>query len=641
MPQRALEVALGRFPKWISSSSNESVLLRCLNIVQGSLAQSVARCPAATLGREQHWSPARSVDPDSSQVADEASLIQATTQVILLSGDAGCGMSALSHQLARRLCRQSVKTLELPDVLAQPSPTLTDGIVEALGLPPQTLARQKYEIENICRATFKLRQIQVTIVNDVQSYMRRPYSNASPPVTQIAHFISSGISEFVYLCATTKCGKVLAEGLQREGVSYVRIQVERMPFGSPYIEFVRDILKRLTGLDEMPESLPSKVHELADGLVGVTMQHMLCLVGPSRALMGRSVALKQAWFEKFSSPVCDETFSSWLMRNSFNRNVWSVTGRELDACRQAARMIGGGDVDRASELVAAGKVLPQLLTIRKLATTFRLSDTRVLSSHYLLTYCPQCLADDVACGRLPSWRKQWRQYGYCICDKHETPVILSVLQHPKPDPFFRAWEAYCEYVQSPFFRLKRRLVSGTLSAEQLMIREKKLALLILRVQRWIANQVLSGKFSRLTQSGARFLLNVLLHEPIPKRSQGGFARAYFDSRDLAHVFYTSNRSLGDLHGFYLSASPRQTLLAYLLIGIAYDVVSHSEAIFIKGVMEISKADFPTCRSEISFAASTMFLPEHWAGIKHAARRDLSFDDLSQIDWIFSYKPNLK
>ncbi|WP_085696165.1 hypothetical protein [Pseudomonas sp. B26(2017)] len=566
-------------------------------------------------------------------------MIEGFTQVILLSGDAGCGMSALSHQLSRRLSRQDINTLELPDVPAQSSPTLIDGIVEALGLPPQIMTGQKSQIEAIYRATFKLRQIQVTVVNDVQSYMSRPYRNASPAVTRIASFIASGISKFVFLCTTTQCGDVLAEGLQNEGVLYVRIQVERMPFGPSYTEFVHDTVKHLTGHSELPESLPLELHELADGLVGVTMQHIRCLIGPRTALTDPSVALRQTGFENFCTPICDETFSSWLMRNTFNKRVWSLTGKELDACRQAAKMIGGGDVDRASELVAAGKVLPQLLPIGNLAATFRLGDTRVFPRHYLLTYCPQCLADDVACGRLPSWRKQWRQYGYCICDKHEIPVILSVLQHPRPDPFFRAWDAFCEYVQSPFFRLKRRLVSGTASAERLMIQERKLGLLILRVQRWMIKQVLKGHFSDLSPSGARFLLNVLLHEPIPKRSQGGFARAYFDSRDLIHVFYACDRGLGDIHGFYLSASPRQTLTAYLLIGIAYGVVSQAEATFLQSVMGAGRADFPTCRSEISFAATTMFLSEHWAGIKYAAQRDLCFYDLRQVGWIFSYEPD--
>lgn len=632
---------MGRYPKWISSSGNESVLLRCLQIVRGSLAQPVTRRADVSTMSKGYCAEPHCEEPGSHQVIDGGSVIEGTTQVILLSGDAGCGMSALSHQLSRRLSRQGINTLELPDVPTLSSPTLIDGVVEALGLPPQIMTGQKSQIETIYRTTFKLRQIRVTVVNDVHSYMSRPYRNASPAVTRIASFIASGISKFVFLCTTAQCGDVLAEGLQNEGVSCVRIQVERMPFGPSYTEFVRDTVKRLSGLLELPESLAWELHELADGLVGVTMQHIRCLIGPRTALIDPSVVPRQTGFENFCRPVFDETFSSWLMRNTFNKRVWSVTGRELDACRQAAKMIGGGDVDRASELVAASKILPQLLPIRNFAATFRLEDTRVFPRHYLLTYCPQCLADDVACGRLPSWRKQWRQYGYCICDKHEIPVILSVLQHPKPDPFFRAWEAYCECVQSPFFRLKRRLVSGAASTERLMIQERKLGLLILRVQRWMINLVLKGQFSGLSPSGARFLLNVLLHEAIPKRSQGGFARAYFDSRDLVHVFYACDRGLGDLHGFYLSASPRQTLTAYLLLGIAYDVVSQSEATFLQSVMGAGRADFPTCRSEISYTATTMFLPEHWAGIKYAAQRDLCFDDLSQVGWIFSYEPSCK
>lgn len=622
---------MGRFPRWISSSGNESVLQRCLKIVQNSLAKSVPNHAAV-----QHVATMQQAPQQSESEAPES---HADTQVILLSGDAGCGMSAITHQLSRRLCRQGINVLELPELPTQPNPTFIDGLVEALGLPPQMMAGQKSQIESVYSATFKLRHIQVTVVNDLQSYMRRPYSNTSPAVARIAGFIHSGISKFVFLCATTQCSDAIAEGFQIEGVSYSRIQVERMQFGASYIGFVTDTIERLTGSPEIPDSLPLELYQLSDGLIGVTMSHIRCLVGPFSETTSSVTPQKKKWFRGFCRPADDETFSSWLMRNAFTKYVWWITGTELDAWRQAARWHKARDVDRVSDLVASGKELPKALRIPTLVRTFGLQDTRVYPSHYLLAYCPQCLADDVACGRLPSWRKAWRQYGYCVCDKHETPVTLSVLQHPNPDPFFRAWEAFSEYVQSPLFRLKRRLVSGALSDEKLLVQERRVGLMILRVQRWMIDEVLKGLCPHLSPAGARFLLNVLLLEPIRKRSQGGFARAYFDSRDLIHVFYASNRNPGDLHGHYLTASPRQTLIAYLLIGIAYDVIKPPEAAFLQRVLGAAREAFPTCRSEISCAASAMFLPEHWSGIKCTAQRDLPFDDLLQIDWIFGYRPN--
>jgi hypothetical protein len=202
-------------------------------------------------------------------------------------------------------------------------------------------------------------------------------------------------------------------------------------------------------------------------------------------------------------------------------------------------------------------------------------------------------------------------------------------------------DAFSEYVQSPLFRLKRRLVSGVLSNEKLLAQERKTVLLILRVQNWMISEVLTGLCPKLSPVGARFLLNVLLHEPIHKRSPGGFARAYFDSRDLIHVFYTSNRNPRDLHGHYLTGSPRQTLTAFLLIGIAYDVIKQPEAAFLQSVLSAARGVFPTCRSEISYAATTMFLPEYWASIKCTAQRDVPFDDLLQIGWFFGYRPSRK
>ena len=628
---------MGRFPRWISSSGNESVLQQCVEIVRNSLVQSQTHLAVKSYAAEQH--AAAMQPPHKSAKAPLESY--ADTQVILLSGDAGCGMSAITHQLSRRLSRQGINVLELPELPAQPNPTLIDGLVEALGLPPQTMEGQKSQIESVYSATFKLRHFQVTVVNDVQSYMRRPYSNSSPTVAKIAEFIHSGISKFVFLCATTECSDALAEGLQIAEISYSRIQVQRMPFGASYIGFVTSTIEGLTGSPEIPESLPLELHQLSDGLVGVTMSHIRCLVGPRSETKRSHTPQKMTWFRGFCRPADDETFSSWLMRNAFTRDVWWVTGTELDCCRQAGRGHGARDVDRVSDLVAEGKVLPKALRIPTLARTFLLQETKVFPSHYLLAYCPQCLADDVACGRLPSWRKAWRQYGYCVCDKHETPVTLSVLQHPNPDPFFKSLDAFSEYVQSPLFRLKRRLVSGVLSNEKLLAQERKTVLLILRVQNWMISEVLTGLCPKLSPVGARFLLNVLLHEPIHKRSPGGFARAYFDSRDLIHVFYTSNRNPGDLHGHYLTASPRQTSTAFLLIGIAYDVIKQSEAAFLHRVLGATRETFPTCRSEISYAATTMFLPEHWAGIKCTAQRDVPFDDLLQIGWIFEYRSNRK
>ncbi|WP_176515487.1 TniQ family protein [Pseudomonas faucium] len=622
---------MGHFPHWISSTDNELVLQRCLNIVQKSDTQSSTHYATQLSGEMQ---------PVLSQPANIDLQPRPGTQVILLSGDAGCGMSALTHQICRRLCRRGIHALELPELPSQQNATFIHGLVEALGLPPQMMASQKSQIETIYSATFKLRQIQVTIMNDVQSYMRHPYSNASPTVTKIAEFIHSGISKFVFLCATTLCCDALAEGLDNGEISYSRVQIKRMPYGASYIDFVTDTVESLTGSPEIPESLPLELHQLSDGLIGVSMRHIRCLVGPRSETAPPYAPRKKTWFRGFCRPVNDEVFSSWLMRNAFTKDVLSVTATDLYGCRQAARLYGGGDVDRVSHM-ATKNVLPKALRISTLARTFRLYDSRVFPSHYLLAYCPRCLADDVACGRLPSWRKTWRQYGYCVCDNHEVPVTLSVLQHPNPDPFFKAWDAYMEYVQSPLFRLKRRLVSSALSEEKLLMQERKVGLLILRVQNWMVRQVLTGHCRALSPAGARFILNVLLHEPIAKRSPGGFARTYFNSRDLIHVFYTSHRNPGDFHGHYLTASPRQTLTAYLLVGIAYDMIKQSEAAFLHRVFGITREAFPTCRSKISYAAATMFLPEHWAEMKCTAQRDLPFDDLLQIAWIFEYASNRK
>lgn len=304
---------MGRFPRWISSSGNESVLQQCLEIVRNSLAQSATHLAVNSHASEQH---AAAMQPPPYQPANEASESHADTQVILLSGDAGCGMSALIHQLCRRLCRQCINVLELPEVPAQPNPTLIDGLVEALGLPPQMMAGQKSQIESVYSATFKLRRIQVTVVNEVQSYMRRPYSSASPVVAKIAGFIHSGTSKFVFLCATTQCSDALAEGLQIEEISFSRIQVKRMPFGASYIGFVTDTIERLTGSPEIPESLPLELYQLSDGLVGVTIRHIRCLVNPRSETTRSHTPRKMTWFRGFCRPADDETFSSWLMRNA-------------------------------------------------------------------------------------------------------------------------------------------------------------------------------------------------------------------------------------------------------------------------------------------------------------------------------------
>lgn len=654
---------MGRFPKWISSSGNESVLQRCLQIVKHSDGQSALGHIARRHAADRHPKP----QPDPLQSGlnhtapshpahgrsafnppnrphlptNQAPEAPAETRVILLSGDAGCGMSAITHQLSRRLCRQGVNVLELPESLAQPNPTFIDGIVEALALPPQMMSGKKPQIELVYSATFKLRQIQVTIVKDVQLYMRRRANNASSPVTRIAGFIRSGISKYIFLCGIPKFCDALAEGLQEQKIAYSKIEVQRMPFGAPYIRFVTDTINHLTGSPEIPKSLALELHQLSDGLTGTTMKHIRCLVGPSAKPPRSCPNPNQSWFCGYCRPVDDETYSSWLMRNAFTRQVWSVTGAEMDGCRRAARSIGGMDVDRVPTLIAAGKVFLEAFQIPTLAKTFHLKDARVFPSHYLLAYCPQCLADDVAAGRLPSWRKVWRQYGLCVCDKHEMPVILSVLQHPNPDPFFKGWEAFCEYVQSPLFKLKRRLVSGTLSDKKLLVRERRVGRLIVRVQRWMIDEVLNGRCQTLSPAGARFLLNVLLHEPIHKRSMGGFARVYFDSRDLSHVFYTSARNPGDFHGHYLTASPRQTATAYLLIGIAFGVIKPWEAAFLQNVFGAARDPFPTSRSEIAFAATRVFLPEHWAEIMSAGQVGLRYDHLLQIRWVFEHKPATK
>ncbi|VVO94843.1 hypothetical protein PS903_02473 [Pseudomonas fluorescens] len=583
---------MNRVPRWISSSGNEVLLQECLRLLS---------------------SPGQK------------------TQLIFLYGDSGCGLSALSHQIARRLDRQGVNVLTLPEHPIITDASLFDGVIEALGLPP---AYGKFwaGLASEYRAALKLRKIDTAIINDLQSYTVLGDHRTPQTIKAIAELYHGGLVRSLVLCSTLKTFERIAPKLRVAEIKYIEVPIGRMSFDSTYVSFVGDTLYNLTGSRELAQPLALDFFRNSEGLVGRSINYIRSYVAPIESLATHSSSPAKVWFAGFSRPVPDETFPSWVMRNAYRPKVLCMTNQVIDICRHLVQLSSAEEGSGGQALIDVS-MLPVPLRIPTISETFRFHCGSE-AGHASLAYCPKCLVDDVASGRFPAWRSEWSCHGHCICYKHPTPSILSILQTPYADPFLKGWNAFCEYTNSPLPRINRKVVSGSQSSEKLEAQETKMCLLGWRVQRWVLEQVRTGNYSELTDDGVNYLLNILLHEPYKNGCTGGFARSYIESRDLFHVSYASNIKPGSFYNGRKTASPLQTLIAYLMIGVAYGVISSPEAVFLRTVFKPPREMFPISRSHISLSAMRVFLPSRQLAIVRRANRTLTHETYQQISWVF-------
>lgn len=585
---------MNRVPRWISSSGNEELLHECLKLLSNP-------------GRQ--------------------------TQLIFLYGDSGCGLSALSHQIARRLDRQGVNVLALPEYPIIPDASLFDGVIEALGLPP-AYGKFKAGMALEYRTALKLRKIDTAIINDLQSYTVLGDSRTAQTIKAIAELYHGGFLRSLVLCGTVKTFEQIAPKLEVAEIQYIEAPIGRMSFDSTYVSFIGDALYNLTGSRELAQPLALDFFRGSEGLVGRSINYIRSYVVPQESPPKHLSAPTKAWFAGYSRPVPDETFPSWVIRNAYRPQVLCMTNQVIDDCRHLAQLSNTQDEGRGGKVFVDASMLPVSLRIPTIGETFRFASGSE-AGHASLAYCPKCLVDDVASGRFPAWRNEWSRHGHCICNKHPTPSILSILQTPYADPFLKGWNAFCEYTNSPLPRINRKIVSGSQSLTKMEAQEKKMCLLGWRVQRWVLEKVRTGICSELTADGVDYLLNILLHEPYKKRCTGGFARSYIESRDLFHVSYASNIKPGNFYDGRKTASPLQTLIAYLLIGVGYGVINSSEALFLQTVFKPPRDEFPMSRSHISLVAMRVFHSSRQRAIMRRARRTLSHETYQQISWVFN------
>jgi hypothetical protein len=523
--------------------------------------------------------------------------------------------------------------LALPEYPIIPDASLFDGVIEALGLPP-AYGKFKAGLALEYRAALKLRKIDTAIINDLQSYTALGDYRIYQTIKAIAELYHGGFFRSLVLCSTLKTFERIAPQLKAAEIQYIEVPIGRMAFNSTYVSFVADALYNLTGSRELAPPLAADFFRDSEGLIGRSMNYIRSYVVPQESLAKQSSSPTRAWFAGYSRPVPDETFPSWIMRNAYRPQVLCMTNQVIDACRDLVQL-SSAEKGLGGRALIDVSMLPLPLRIPTISETFCFEGGSE-AGHASLAYCPKCLVDDIANGRFPAWRSEWSRDGYCICNKHATPSILSILQTPFADPFLKGWNAFCEYANSPLPRIKRKIVSGSQSLTKMEAQEKKMCLLGWRVQRWALEQVRTGICSELTSDGIDYLLNILLHEPYNKRCTGGFARSYIESRDLFHVSYASNIKPGSFYNGRKTASPLQTLIAYLLIGVAYGVISSSEAIFLQAVFKPPRAEFPMSRSHISLFAMRVFLSSRQRAIMRRARRILSHETYLQILWVFEF-----
>lgn len=475
------------------------------------------------------------------------------------------------------------------------------------------------------------------------------------------------------------------EALRGADVEYYVIALERMMYDATFESFVIDII-RLYGKDAVfcPDSeVLSALYKRSKGRVGKLVELIKL-----EMLRGRCVFREEVPRTIYPNvPLEGESFSSWLWRISqisghlelklaydqlLNRHVeigcdidgafneqWiaplvesvlpSLTPlndtREMyvHTCAAAraihpdAHMVQGrGQGQCLKNLEVSIIQEPQDAAINPTESVLRhWFECQVINSRPLaedLNYCPCCLDDDIRRIGSPAWRIAWRNMDVCVCDRHPVPVLLQRLYSPQANLMNRGWSAFVEFHDGPAARLEIDFPLTLVSLERSKAANAQLLDYVLRTQRWIVACDESTKEGGPSKAAIEFLLSFWLYQPGNLKAVG-FAQSFF----FAHL-NTGKSSLlhqdcfADMRLGYSHAAPRQVAVAYLMLGVAFDLLTPEEAAFISRTCRGRLLPFPTNREQIAASGQSGFVPKEIADFRSLAQAHLVMDDLKHVMW---------
>lgn len=146
-------------------------------------------------------------------------------------------------------------------------------------------------------------------------------------------------------------------------------------------------------------------------------------------------------FKGFPKPIYDETFTSWLFRCIYSKNITSYDSLRLGELIREVRELSCPEVDPDFDFESNFfRAAQECLGVEKWVIVSYFSPKRewIIPWGVRSQYCYECFVDDISAGKLPAWRKSWCYAESLRCETHNReldfyPVIPSAA---------KAWDCF-------------------------------------------------------------------------------------------------------------------------------------------------------------------------------------------------------
>jgi hypothetical protein len=149
-------------------------------------------------------------------------------------------------------------------------------------------------------------------------------------------------------------------------------------------------------------------------------------------------------YNYMKSPQLDETFSSWAFRNYLNSRASAKSGHFVPDTIVDQFLPHGTDCDYGltrNQQVHVAEMLA--IPLNNIIFICRKPKHKIISEiNRRRYYCACCINQDIAEGRLPSWRRKWDMFYYFICEIHR--VRLTYLFFDFNSSANKAWAAFLQ-----------------------------------------------------------------------------------------------------------------------------------------------------------------------------------------------------
>ena len=555
------------------------------------------------------------------------------SSLYLIGGVLGSGLSALSYQLENQLTSRRQKVLSI-ERHPQKSVTLfSSDLAYSLKLPAEVSEeirqhRAKSALDEAYWHLLSDRSYDVIIIRDAHEWVLPKLMSSSQSLLAMQELVARCPTIPVVIFTEQATVLEIKRAISLANKMVRTFELSPMKNNRNFQNFIRDVRgKLLLGADqglELSQQEIESIHFKSKGFIGCASR-LVHLSLADAGVLDFHEADNLEHGQLF--PVNGESFSSWMGRMS----VEVLSSSELNAyeifSHQCARL--SVDPDSLHELLAIRSCFGD--RYEDIFKDFRFSIDAYLPFHQSTNYCPECLKNDIKEVDLPAWRSAWRQLGMCICCDHDFPVMLVSLSTPHYSPLDKAWRAYTEYVSSPSSRL---LVSFPLTSngEQGIADNKMLLRITARVQNWILEDTPLIQTQKPSKAVLEFLLGMWLCDPAWRTAPGFACSFFFPERKGNSANLTPDTSFADAPPHYTWATPRQIAVAYWMLGVAFNVISFSEAQTIRDVCRPYSLPFPVDRDEIRRVGLGVHARRVREELTALAYRTLDAEELEQVVW---------